>query len=544
MFLLFEGGNMIRLTVLSKLSKKILDEQLVTLSMRRKFSAPIKRIFDVMVSLLGLIMLAPLFIIIAILIKSDSPGPVFYRGPRTGKNGRNFGILKFRTMYESPESYEGPLVTCKEDERITEFGCWLRDTKINELPQLWNVLKGEMSLVGPRPEDPTIVETWSENARKEILSVKPGITSPASIIYHDEENRLSRSSVMTTYLKEIVPDKIRLDRLYVHNHSFFTDLDIILWTAIILVTRVVKVQVPEGLLFFGPIYRLINRYLSWFFIDLLITFAAAGIGGILWRTQGPLNWGAGNLVIVAALLAILFSSVNSIFGLNRIVWSMANAEDAIYLALSGAFVTFITLLVNLTLKAYHWLPFPALPESLIFSVGVAASLGFLITRYRFRLLTGATSRYLNWRGSETNIGERVMIVGSGEAVQVATWILKHGTFCRLFSIVGIIDDENMDRHGMRVDGCWVLGGTSDLPALIEKHDVGVILLAIPNMTEQNRHKILHQIRNNDVRIVMLTDLLEILHNQLTQPITASQANQSVDIETIGVRNNHEQLLAK
>ncbi len=96
--------------------------------------------------------------------------------------GKGFGILKFRTMYERAESYAGPRVTGKQDRRITPLGQWLRNTKLNELPQLWNVLIGEMSLVGPRPEDPEIVKTWPADARKEILSVRPGITSPASIL--------------------------------------------------------------------------------------------------------------------------------------------------------------------------------------------------------------------------------------------------------------------------------------------------------------------------------------------------------------------------
>ena len=96
------------------------------------------------------------------LCRREGPGPVFYRGPRLGKNGRVFGILKFRTMYECPASYRGPRVTAQDDDRITPLGKWLRDTKLNELPQLWNVLVGEMSLVGPRPEDPEIVKTWPE----------------------------------------------------------------------------------------------------------------------------------------------------------------------------------------------------------------------------------------------------------------------------------------------------------------------------------------------------------------------------------------------
>jgi lipopolysaccharide/colanic/teichoic acid biosynthesis glycosyltransferase len=153
-------------------------------------------------------------------------------------------------------------VTCKDDSRITPFGCWLRETKLNELPQLWNVLIGEMSLVGPRPEDPEIAKGWPEDSRREILSVKPGITSPASILYHDEEALLSAADVIGDYCKNILPDKMRLDRLYVRNHSFSSDLDTIFWTAVILIPRMAKARIPEGYLFAGPISRLVHRYIS------------------------------------------------------------------------------------------------------------------------------------------------------------------------------------------------------------------------------------------------------------------------------------------
>ena len=105
-----------------------------------------KRIFDFIAALFGLILLSPIFVLIAILIKRDTPGPVFYWGPRIGQNGRVFKMLKFRTMYETPRSYEGLRVTCREDDRTTPLGKWLRDTKLNEFPQLWNVLIGDMSL--------------------------------------------------------------------------------------------------------------------------------------------------------------------------------------------------------------------------------------------------------------------------------------------------------------------------------------------------------------------------------------------------------------
>ena len=149
-------------------------------------------------------------------------------------------MLKFRTMYERPSSYAGPPVTCQGDDRITPIGHWLRDTKINELPQLWNVLVGEMSLVGPRPEDIGIAMEWPEDVRVEILSVRPGITSPASIIYHDEEHKLSRANVMAEYVHGILPDKMRLDQLYVRNQSFTADLDIIGWTIAIFAPQIGK----------------------------------------------------------------------------------------------------------------------------------------------------------------------------------------------------------------------------------------------------------------------------------------------------------------
>jgi lipopolysaccharide/colanic/teichoic acid biosynthesis glycosyltransferase len=204
----------------------------------------VKRTFDFAASLVGLILLSPVFVYIVILIKRDSPGPVFFWGNRMGRNGKPFRILKFRTMYESPESYQGPKVTGAKDSRITSLGHWLRDTKINELPQLWNVLIGEMSLVGPRPEDVDIAKTWDADAFEEILSVRPGITSPASILYHDEEKMLSKDNLMGDYLKKILPDKLRLDRLYVRHHSFFSDLDAIFWTIAIILPQLAKTKIP------------------------------------------------------------------------------------------------------------------------------------------------------------------------------------------------------------------------------------------------------------------------------------------------------------
>ena len=122
-----------------------------------------------------------------------------------GRGGRTFRILKFRTMYETPVSYSGPKVTAHDDPRVTPLGRWLRDTKLNELPQFWNVLKGDMSLVGPRPEDPDIAQSWPAAVRDEILSVRPGITSPASVLYRNEEALLCAEDVFRQYVARAEP---------------------------------------------------------------------------------------------------------------------------------------------------------------------------------------------------------------------------------------------------------------------------------------------------------------------------------------------------
>lgn len=189
----------------------------------------IKRIFDVSVAAVGLLALSPLMLILAVLIKCDSQGPVFFKQKRIGKNFRAFLIYKFRTMKENAE-LSGPVITIGADPRITRVGRFLRKTKIDELPQLINVLKGEMSLVGPRPELPRFVGLFrSEYA--EILTVRPGITDLASLKYHDEAKLMSLFiNPEEEYVRSILPDKIRLAKEYIDRSSMLFDLSLMLRT--------------------------------------------------------------------------------------------------------------------------------------------------------------------------------------------------------------------------------------------------------------------------------------------------------------------------
>lgn len=184
-----------------------------------------KRLFDLAFSTFFLFTLFPLFLFIAILIKLDSPGPVFYRAERVGKEEKLFKIYKFRSMAADAAS-KGPGITPQGDPRVTRVGYWLRRFKLDELPQLINVCKGEMSLVGPRPEDPRYVALYTPEQRR-VLSVRPGITSAASVRYRHEEKLLIGTDWEDIYLQVILPEKLKIDLDYIQRRTFATDLSII-----------------------------------------------------------------------------------------------------------------------------------------------------------------------------------------------------------------------------------------------------------------------------------------------------------------------------
>ena len=188
-----------------------------------------KRIFDIVATLLGSVLLFPLIVVIVLWIKLSSRGPLFYTQERVGKNFKEFNLYKFRSMIVDADKV-GPSVTSGDDPRITKVGKIIRRTKIDELPQLWNVLKGDMSLVGPRPEVMKFVEQKKEDY-KNILCVKPGITDNAAIEFRDEEILMQQyEDKETAYIEIVLPQKIKLYHQYIMTLSFFNDIKLILKT--------------------------------------------------------------------------------------------------------------------------------------------------------------------------------------------------------------------------------------------------------------------------------------------------------------------------
>jgi lipopolysaccharide/colanic/teichoic acid biosynthesis glycosyltransferase len=186
----------------------------------------LKRIFDLIVAAAGMILLAPFLAVVAILVRLSSPGPAFFRQERVGRNGQTFVLFKFRTMGVSEDAEKGHF-NVGDFERVTHFGRFLRKTKLDELPQLWNVIKGDMSLVGPRPEVKKWVEVYPEDWSF-VHQVRPGLTDPASILYRHEEEILMRSAdPVNEYKNVILLRKLKLYKEYIRNRSFFGDLVII-----------------------------------------------------------------------------------------------------------------------------------------------------------------------------------------------------------------------------------------------------------------------------------------------------------------------------
>ncbi len=189
----------------------------------------LKRAVDVFAALVGILVLSPLLLLLALVVKLESPGPVLYRSWRMGQGMKPFRVVKFRSMRVAGQ---GGAITAPGDQRITRFGAWMRLFKLDELPQLWNVLRGEMSLVGPRPEAVELVENYYTEAQKRILTVKPGMTGIGQVTFFPDMTGEVPDDVdpHAYYIDHQLPKKLAVDLIYVEKQSFFYDVWIVLRT--------------------------------------------------------------------------------------------------------------------------------------------------------------------------------------------------------------------------------------------------------------------------------------------------------------------------
>ncbi len=417
-------------------------------------------------------------------------------------------MLKFRTMYEVPESYDGPRLTSNNDERITRFGKWLRDTKLNELPQLWNVMIGEMSLVGPRPEDADFTNQWPEEIRNKVLSVRPGITSPASIIYRDEEKQLDGINFLDDYLKKIMPDKLRLDLLYVDTHSFAADLDVIFMTLISYRPHDPQENGSKRRRY-SPVrlYGFYSQHLTWFILDFIVTYLSVGIAGLIWRATEVINLGVGRGLLIALVVALIFSVISTLFGLHKIVWKYASPVMVIDIAFSVLLTAGIVMVANRLI-------FPAiiLPLDFIANAVLMMIIGLITIRYRERLITGVANRWVNLRSDKKTLGEKVLVVGAGAGGELAVWLLHKSEFASAFSIVGYVDDDYRKQKS-QMAGYPVLGTSRDITRLGNRSEHWFDPFQhLKDQTNQNANGSLRSVKKTDARVIVIPDLIEVLKN--------------------------------
>jgi lipopolysaccharide/colanic/teichoic acid biosynthesis glycosyltransferase len=202
------------------------------------------RALDLVISAFALVLLSPVLLLVAIAVKCSSPGPVLHRARRAGRHGHPFTLFKFRSMLVGAPGH-GPRVTATGDPRITRVGRFIRRTKLDELPQFFNILKGDMSLVGPRPEDPGLVDTYSADQRR-VLMVKPGLTSPATLLHRYEEDLLTGEDAEEIYRRDVLPAKLRIELDYLNRRTVTEDLHVLAQTIAALFAKRDRLESNRG----------------------------------------------------------------------------------------------------------------------------------------------------------------------------------------------------------------------------------------------------------------------------------------------------------
>jgi FlaA1/EpsC-like NDP-sugar epimerase/lipopolysaccharide/colanic/teichoic acid biosynthesis glycosyltransferase len=453
----------------------------------------ITRIFDIAVSLLGLVVLAPVFVIVAILVKLDSRGPLFFRQERIGRGFRPFRIYKFRTMREDTGSNEAPTMF-HQHHRITRVGSILRKTKIDELPQLINVLRGEMSLVGPRPELQEYVHMFRAKYLK-ILTVRPGITDLASLEYINEAKVLMNSSnPKDDYINKILPEKIRLAMVYVDRASFFLNIKIIFETLFRIVVPVslnwknLKVS-PQGWVFF--------------FLDSLFGFAS-----FYTAYQLRYDWAvpAKEIEVIIYLLPIIFVSRAVAYFCYRFYsrfWEYSSLGDLI-LIVKGALLGSLLLVGAIFLHSNPPLQLPRSVPIIDF---------FLL----ISLLGGSRMIWRLWRERQKQTpfasegGVRTLVFGAGDTGAILLKNLQSKSTA--FMICGFVDD-NLQNKNKTLMGIKILGNRYDIPSLVTDLEIKEILIAMKNISSESLSEVFEICAKCGVKLKIVSSVEDISTNEV------------------------------
>ncbi len=474
-----------------------------------------KRLLDVVLSALGLVLFAPLLALLAVLVKCTSRGPVFFRQERIGRGFKPFRIYKLRTMRLGAEG-QGLGVTFKGDNRITGAGRFLRKYKLDELPQLFNVLMGDMSMVGPRPEIRKYVEMFREDFRT-LLAVRPGITDPASVRYLEEESMPLTAASEDIYINRILPEKIRLSKDYIREKSVIKDIGIIFGTVFKSWGRAglnagaaagtrgktVKSGPGEPVALYRFVRHIIIEHRQFMFAMILVLQALlANYLAFVLRFEAilpPVNLGQ-FLAYLPFLLAIrLFFHVYA--GLYKNLWRYADIKDLVDIVWTSAAgeVFFAVIVMFLFGNAGY----PRTIYVLDFMLFVAISGGT-------RLLIRIFNEYMK---TEPSL-KKVLIVGAGDGGELVVRQMKgNKDSSHRYEPVGFIDDKK-HMKGLSIHGVPILGAHDSLPEMIRKYRPEEVLVSTP--CDPQRLKTIYELcKPHDVHVKKLPALDEILNGDVS-----------------------------
>jgi lipopolysaccharide/colanic/teichoic acid biosynthesis glycosyltransferase/nucleoside-diphosphate-sugar epimerase len=451
-----------------------------------------KRLFDLALSAAGLLVVWPLLLVIALFIKLDSRGPVFFRQQRIGRHGRPFAILKFRTMVENASSI-GPRLTQKRDPRITRIGQLLRWLKLDELPQLLNVLVGDMSLVGPRPEDPHFVALYTPEQRQ-VLSVRPGIVGPSQITGRDELEKYPDDVVDTEqyYVEHILPEKLATDLDYVRSCSLSGDLRLIAAGVLATVLGAFKAK----------FFRLRREAIQLLVLDTLASLFVYYMAYELkfdWRIDAD---ALPYLGVVTALILLIRPPLFVYFGLyQNILYYLGTKEFmAIVKAVTTGSVAITAMTFMLGFRDHSRLMFImdwGLLILMLFGVRVA-----LKARAEARLTSSKTP------------AKTVLIAGADDTGSQLVTALSNGE--AQYRPVGFLDDDPAKR-GAIIHGIQVLGAVSDLPVVAALHPVDMVVVLFPRVTSASLRQVLDYCRTHGLEYRLVPTLDRLLRGDLVLP---------------------------
>jgi lipopolysaccharide/colanic/teichoic acid biosynthesis glycosyltransferase len=459
-----------------------------------------KRIFDFVAALAGLVVVSPILLFSMLLVRLTSRGPVLFRQVRVGQSGRPFRVFKFRTMRVGSEAL-GSAVVVPGDPRVTLVGRLLRRTKLDELPQLLNVLRGEMSLVGPRPRVPGEVNLEQPEERA-LLTLRPGLTSYASIYHRMEaEYCAQKEDPRATHRETILPQKSYLDMEYLKNLSFALDLKLILLT-LLMVFVPGKAQ-PGTTRFFGVEIRPYGR-LGQMGLDAAVFVAAVWLAYWL-RFENEIKpfsyWQMASFII---LLPAARLACNRLFGIYEMMWRYVNLVDAATILGSLSTVTGVLVLLrlllpyeNTTLRVFM-IPLGVIALEYLLVVG-----GSLALRGLRRTLYEMNHRY---QPLSTPGKRRILILGAGlSGLGIA---LEIGRYPHL-QLVGLIDDDPA-KKGRAIAGYSVLGGSEKLPAIVHEQQVSDIVICASSMSAEVLRRIQQETCTQGVKVHVIPTLDQIL----------------------------------